>query len=163
MCDLEYCDFLECEIREYNSKEEFFADKNDSNYMLRENGNEKGIVLEYYNLSTKKNDYIYNYDNFKTLEEFEKWEETEIDKILEDDNLDYNGTTFWRLNKYNVVLVKRNREWFSNNYSKIAQFWNNVEEARKNNTYAEFINNKNKQKFEKAKYLENMPKINFID
>ena len=54
VCDLEYCDFLECEIKEYNSKEEFFADKNDSNYMLRENGNEKGIVLEYYNLSTKK-------------------------------------------------------------------------------------------------------------
>ena len=45
VCDLEYCDFLECEIREYNNKLEFFQDTNSVNPLLRENGNEKGIVI----------------------------------------------------------------------------------------------------------------------
>ena len=35
VCDLEYCDFLECQIREYNSKNEFFEDTHENNYKLR--------------------------------------------------------------------------------------------------------------------------------
>ena len=136
VCDLEYCDFLECEIREYNNKLEFFQDTNSDNPLLRENGNEKGIVIEVYDKTLKKTIYFYNYDIFKNYEEFCSWEEKIIDDILSNDNYEYNTTTFWKLNKFNVVLVKRNREWFSNNYIKIYNFWMKVLESRENNTYA---------------------------
>ena len=34
VCDLEYCDFLECELREYNNQKEFFEDVDENNYLL---------------------------------------------------------------------------------------------------------------------------------
>ena len=146
VCDLEYCDFLECEIREYESKEQFFSDTNKSNNLLRENGNEKGIIIEVYNTELKKTIYFYNYDKFNTIEEFKIWEEKIIDEILENPIYEYNTTTFWKLNKFNVVLVKRNRNWFTNNYIKIYNFWQQVLDARKNNTYVQTEEQKNKKK-----------------
>jgi len=162
VCDLEYCDFLECELREYNNQKEFFEDVDENNYLLRKNGNEKGVIIEVYDLSIKKTIYFYNYDNFRTVEEFKIWEEKIIDEILETENYEYNTTTYWKLNKFNVVLVKRNREWFNNNYIKIYNFWQQVLEARRNNTYAETEQQKQKKnnyvpKFEKTDDFEFLP------
>ena len=135
VCELEYCDFLECELREYNNQNDFFEDVNENNYLLRKNGNEKGIIIEVYDISLKKTIYFYNYDNFKTREDFKLWEDNIIDEILENENYEYNTTTYWKLNKFNVVLVKRNREWFYNNYIKISDFFFFLLDASKNNTY----------------------------
>ena len=137
VCDLDYCDFLECEIREYESEKDFFEDKNENNSLLRVNGNEKGILIEVYNTELKKTIYFYNYDKFKTIQEFNCWQEKIIDEILGNPIYEYNTTTFWKLNKYNVFLVKRNRNWFTNNYIKIYNFWQKVLDARINNTFAE--------------------------
>ena len=60
------------------------------------------------------------------------WEEPFIDKILDSDNLEHAGTTFWYLNKISVVLVKRDREWFNSNFYRIKNFWDKVEDARIN-------------------------------
>ena len=162
VCDLEYCDFLECELREYESKEQFFSDTNKSNNLLRENGNEKGIIIEVYNTELKKTIYFYNYDKFNTIEEFKMWEEKIIDDILENSIYEYNTTTFWKLNIFNVVLVKRNRNWFTNNYIKIYNFWKQVLDARKNNTYVQSEEQKNKKKKYVKKYdkLEDFEFIN---
>ena len=156
VCDLEYCDFLECELREYDNKQQFFEDVHPHNYLLMKNGNEKGVIIEVYDKTLKKIIYFYNYDNFKTIEEFNIWEDKIIDDILENDNYEYNITTFWKLNIFNVVLVKRNRNWFSNNYIKIYNFWNKVLDARKNNTYEEQKKKKNNyvKKFEKTDDFE---------
>ena len=164
VCDLEYCDFLECQIREYNSKKEFFEDTHENNYKLRANGMEKGIVLEVYDTELKKTKYYYNYDKFSSQEELSAWEGKFIDEILNDDKLEYNKTTFWRLEKYNVVLVKRNREWFTNNYLKIAMFWNQVLESRVNNTYAEeILNCKNKNIPLYPKKIDKNDEFQFLD
>jgi len=160
VCDLDYCDFLECEIREYNSKEEFSNDKHCDNYLLRENGNEKGIIIEVYDRTEKKTIYYYNYDNFRTLEDLDLWEDTIIDEILLDSNLEYNKTTFWKVTKYNVVLVKRDKEWFTDNYSKIADFWQQVIDSRANNTYVN-DNSKTKKNTYVKKYKDE--EFNFLD
>jgi putative phage-type endonuclease len=161
VCDLEYCDFLECQLREYSSKNDFFADTHHENYLLRENGNEKGVIVEVYDLNDKKTKYHYTYDNFRTVEDFNLWEESIIDTILEDSNLEYNKTTFWKMEIYNVVLVKRNKEWFTNNYSKIADFWDNVLESRLNKTY-EIDISKSKSK-SKSKSIPFVKKYNVED
>ena len=147
VCDLEYCDFLECEIREYDKEKDFFEDVSDNNYLLRKNGNEKGVLIEVYDLEKKKTIYFYNYDNFKNIEEFKKWEDKIIDEVLSNKNYEYNKTTFWKLTKFNVVLVKRNREWFNNNYIKIYNFWQNVLDARRNNTYTQEEEQKKKKPY----------------
>lgn len=163
VCDLEYCDFLECEIREYSNKEDFFEDVNENNSLLRKNGNEKGIIIEVYDLSLKKTIYFYNYDNFKTFEDFKLWEDNIIDFILGNPNYEYNTTTFWKLNKFNVVLVKRNREWFNNNYIKIYNFWQKVLDARKNNTYSNEEEQKKKKKPNYVPKYEKVDDFEFLD
>ena len=108
--------------------------------------------------------YYYNYDQFSNQEDLSAWEGKIIDTILSDDKLEYNKTTFWRLEKYNVVLVKRNREWFTNNYLKIAMFWSQVLESRVNNTYAdEILKCKNKEIPLYPKKIDKNDDFQFLD
>lgn len=137
VCGLEYCDFLECEIKTYNTKQDYlddcFVNEDGSKDMNKtKTGNEKGIIFETYNTELKKYDYEYRYENFRTMEEMDEWEDPFVDKILDSSNLEHAGTTLWYLNKMSVVLVKRDREWFNSNFCRIKKFWEKVEDARIN-------------------------------
>ena len=137
VCGLEYCDFLECEIKVYNSKQDylddcFINDDGSTDFTRTKMGNEKGVLFETFNTTLKNFAYEYNYENFKSIEEIELWEEPFIDKIINSDNLEHAGTTFWYLNKISVVLVKRDRDWFNSNFYRIKNFWDKVEHARIN-------------------------------
>lgn len=137
VCDLEYCDYLECDIQVYNSRKDFFDDsfvKDDGtiDYKRTKKGNEKGVLFETLNTDNKSYDYQYNYDEIKSHKQLDKWEEPFIDKILESDNLEHAGTTLWYLNNISVVLVQRDKKWFSKNFVNIKRFWEKVEEARIN-------------------------------
>ena len=130
--------------------------------MLRENGHEKGAIVEVYDCIAKKTIYYYNYDKIDTIDNLNIWEDSIIDVILEDQNLEYNKTTLWKVTKYNVVLVKRDKEWFTNNYSKISDFWNLVLESRINKTYENYIaKSKTKTNNNLEKYKED--DFNFLD
>ena len=117
VCDLEYCDYLECDFQMYISKEDFFKDD------IRE----KGVIVELYD--TKLNKTLYNYandENIKSYELFKPWEDSIVSKIYDNDDLEYLTTTYWYLNKLNVVLVKRDRNYFTKNYINIKKFWDDV-------------------------------------
>ena len=134
VCDLDLCDFLECDFQIYESKEAFFKDNKDSNNKhLNVNNKEKGIIIELYDQSIKKYVYYYNNKDHYNYNEFKLWEDSIISKVLENDTLDYVKTSFWYLNKYNVVLVKRDRGWFNNIFLDIKTFWEDVEKHRVNN------------------------------
>jgi putative phage-type endonuclease len=137
VCGLEYCDYLECEIRVYNSKKDYLDDcfvNEDGTLDINKTriGNEKGIIFETFNTDIKNYSYEYKYDNFLSIEEIDKWEEPFIDTIIDSTNLEHGGTTFWYLNKLSVVLVKRDRDWFNSNFCKIKKFWDFVEHSRIN-------------------------------
>lgn len=133
VCDLEWCDFLECDIKEYRNRDEFIKDCNDSyskdseDYIqYRKNNMEKGAILEIYNQDLKKMEYKYPNIDFN-LEQLDKWIEDNIDIILDSDNLEYVNTTYWKLDKYTVTLIKRDRDWFLNKaFPCIENFWNQV-------------------------------------
>ena len=130
VCDLEYCHFLECDIREYKNKVEFFQDcytdeNNNKNINLQKNGMEKGVVIELYDHKLKKMVYRYSKPNITEFE-LTSWEEQIIDISLEDDTLDYIKTSYWKLVEYCCTLIKRDREWFKNVYPEIERFWNDV-------------------------------------
>ncbi len=123
VCDLEYCDFLECDFQMFKSKEDYFQ----SNIQF------KGIIIELFDVKRQKN--IYHYLDIKLINDKEyikKWEEEIIDKIFENENLEYTKTTYWYLNKINIILVKRDRSYFNRNFIKIKQFWDKVLHYRRN-------------------------------
>ena len=114
VCDLQYCDFLECDFQIYQ-KDDYLADTSHEF---------KGVIVELYN--TKLSKPIYHYYDDK--DDLEKWEKQIIDTIFAvgNDGLEYVGTTYWYLNKYNVVLVERDLKYFSSNYENIENFWKEV-------------------------------------
>jgi putative phage-type endonuclease len=122
VCNLKYCDFLECKISEYNSKDDYFQD---GDFEYTKNGKEKGIIIEVYNHELEK--IVYNYANIGTsLDEFLKWEENIIDDVLKDSNLEYIQTSFWKLDEYNCLLIEKNEEFWEETKPKILKFWEDV-------------------------------------
>ena len=148
VCDLEYCDYLECDFQMYASKEDFFKDD------IRE----KGIIVEFYDINLKKNlNYCATEDHIKSYDLFKQWEETLISKIYDNEQLEYLTTTYWYLNKLNVVLVKRDKSYFTRNYGHIKQFWDDVLKYRE-------IGLDTLKKIKKDKYKPYKEKeLNFLD
>jgi putative phage-type endonuclease len=135
VCDLEYCDFLECNIGEV-SKEEFFNNNHtslkyyDNSKSVSNYSNpsmEQGVLIDTYCKVFKKNVYHYApFEMCETIESITKWEDEIIDKILADDNLDYNATTYWRLIEYSIIFVKRDKPWFKRAHKKLEKCWNEI-------------------------------------
>jgi len=149
VCDLEYCDFLECDFQKYGSKDDFFNDT--------EPFKEKGIIVEFYDSKLKKTLYYYSKEiHVKCKETFEKWEETLMNPIYENEHLDYLTTVFWYLNQYNVVLVKRDKNYFNTNYENIKLFWDDVLKYRE-------IGIESLKKIKKPKNNYKEPELNFLD
>ena len=148
VCDLEYCDYLECDFQMYKSKEEFFEDD------IRE----KGIIVEFYDTNLKKNlNYYATEDHIKSYDLFKKWEDSLVSKIYDNDDLEYLTTTYWYLNKLNVVLVKRDKSYFTKNYINIKKFWDDVLKYRE-------IGIDTLKKTKKIKYKPYKEKeLNFLD
>ena len=135
VCNLEYCDFLECKISEYKTQEKYFNDIET---------NDKGSVIESYNIDTKQTQFYYSKIGINK-EEFNNWTDTIFDDICNDSKLEYTGTTFWKLEKYSCVLLKRNREWFKKILPDIKTFWDTVINYRKNG-YDELLKKKKTSK-----------------
>lgn len=130
VCDLRYCDFVECLIQEYCDGDEYFNDVGQSNY-YNSLGMEKGVIVDAYDLTLKKEVFYYGKMGM-SRDEIEKWESNIIDEIMADENLEYQQTSYWKLVTYNALLIERQVEWW-NSFAlpKINQFWADVLEHRK--------------------------------
>ena len=107
VCNLDKCDFLECEIFQFNTIEEF-EESTDIN---------KGILVnktEHDNSSETK--YIYPPDNLNTQEEMINWANVQRGKIEEPTEL-----VFYSITKWHVINIERNKEWFENVKNDIKQ------------------------------------------
>ena len=130
VCDLEYCDFVECLIQEYKTEDDFFNDVGESNF-YNSLSMEKGVIVDAYDLNLKKEVFYYGKLGM-SREEIKKWESDIIDQIMENENLEYQCTSYWKLVKYSALLIKRDLEWWNNQaLPKINQYWNDVLEHRK--------------------------------
>ena len=130
VCDLRYCDFVECNIEEYKSSDDFFNDVGETPF-YNSNGMEKGVIVDDYDLELKKEVFYYGRLGMDR-KEIEQWESKIIDKIMANDNLEYQQTSYWKLTKYNALLIERQLEWW-NTFAlpKINQYWSDVLEHRK--------------------------------
>uniref|UniRef100_A0A6C0HYE5 Uncharacterized protein n=1 Tax=viral metagenome TaxID=1070528 RepID=A0A6C0HYE5_9ZZZZ len=96
-CDLEFCDYVETQIKEYETEEEFFADEERT----------KGLIL----ILEKNGESVYKYMPLTIgteIKEIKAWmEETYNDEYK------YVNTIYWYLENYEISLVIRNHDWFN--------------------------------------------------
>lgn len=126
-CDLEYCDFLETRIKEYEQEEEFYNDTKD-----------KGIILHFVEKITIPSDngenpasysgqpnYIYMpLDNNLDKESIDKWIGEKKTELSEKWSI--YSTIYWYLDQFSCVLIERNRKWFQAVVPKIEDTWNTI-------------------------------------
>ena len=137
VCKLWECDFLECKIIEC-TKEEFVKSEK-----------EKGIVIDILYNDTNNTGFIYAplhlFPN-----NYEKWLDNELDKIIDNDNITFLKISYWILNKMNCVKVKRDPHWFYSKKPEIIKFWNEVIYHRENGY--ENLESKTKRRKKKKNY-----------
>ena len=126
VAELEYCDFLECSIKEYKNDEDFMDDGNE---IYTSKGLEKGVIINI--LDIEKNSLKYLYCKLSiNKKEINKWLDSELEKILKSPDIELVNITWWRLEKYSCTLVKRDKNWFTNKVADIYKFWEEVEHYR---------------------------------
>tara|TARA_E500000178_G_scaffold354105_1_gene421988 strand:- start:3956 stop:5482 length:1527 start_codon:yes stop_codon:yes gene_type:complete len=145
-CDLNYCDFLETQFKEYESEEQFYNDNNKT----------KGVVLHFIerisigggiSTSPKTNEikmttgyqlvqqtsgvpkYVYMPLTIeRTRESIEQWIEMTRNKLRRSWSL--YSTDYWYLEKQSCVLVERNKQWFEKALPLIEETWNTILKER---------------------------------
>ena len=130
VCNLSYCDFLECKMVEYNSLEHYLDDtKNHDEKVLKTVDNSvKGCIITYIDIN---NNYVYFYSELGINEQqFYDWKLDVKTKTM-NKNLRYKEDTFWRIDKMSCVRVSRDQKWFNNILPKLRNVWFRIEERRK--------------------------------
>ena len=132
VCDLEECDFVETRIKEYPTKYEFFESPNEW----------KGVVLTFlprikidssiqkHQPPSQKPFYEYlllNPHDLTPGQTVESWTQSKKDQYP--DSVLSNGS-YWGLDQYSCVLVKRNRTWFAAAIPRIERIWRIIEKER---------------------------------
>jgi len=133
VCKLETCDFVETRIKEFDDMEEYLDKREEYEY--------NGIVLEFLPkfkpCDISSNEQVLNnnkkklfhmiLDNSKSKNEIEEI----INKAREDnENFYLLGVSYWYLDEFSCVLVKRNELWFKKSLSEIENVWNIIEKER---------------------------------
>jgi len=122
-CNLEECDFLETRFKEFETEEDFYSD------LVSEF---KGIILFFLAKSPEKGNKFEYMPLYISLEKHSvnQWIR-DIQEKFQDDYLLYDRS-YWYLDEYSCVNVKRNAPWFESVLPIIENAWKTVEYERKN-------------------------------
>ena len=154
-CDLDDCDFWQCEISEYEDKEEFIDDTNvDEPWLSISSGFEKGCVIQllpkkvyskfvsdndnidikqYYEIVYEHAQFIYPPRIDMTPFELDVWVNDTIQQIhIEHRSYCLDKIIWWKLVKSHNVTIKRDKEWFKESLPIFTKMWNYVLFFREN-------------------------------
>jgi|LauGreSuBDMM15SN_2_FD.fasta_scaffold00529_4 putative phage-type endonuclease len=134
-CNLEYCDFVETRIKEYEDATQYYSD---------DQHKYKGVVLYFVKkmLVTEalleqglpQNDGLYNIPHYEYMPintpicEVKEWVATMKDRLKSDYVL--YKINYWYLDQISCVLVQRNREWFQSVLPRFIELWETIEKER---------------------------------
>ena len=188
-CDLEYCDFWQCNIKEHEDFEDInsvFLDtytENQDEQIQFSNNFKRGMILQFlpknhilnkYEKLEWFSKYIYPPHLNMSAKEYDKWINYMINnyqKHYPDLINDYyfDKVLYWKLENSHNYKIKRDSEWFNKNLPRFKEFWDKVVLYRNNEEEKEnFLKNK-KQKNTYTPYTNintsntNTNKYNFID
>ncbi len=145
-CNLNECDFWQCKITEYESKEAFLNDTNlKEPFRSKQTGMEKGCLIQIVPMNKHeelKNNYwdtVYECAKFihppkieMSPYECDKWI---AETMVNFDELCLEGYCFdsikyWRAEKSKCVVIKRDKQWFAESLPIFQQMWKYVEYLR---------------------------------
>lgn len=174
-CNLNECDFWQCSIVEYDSREDFINDtKKDEPFRSAQSGFEKGAIIQLLPFeqseihSSERYDQVV-YDHAKwlyppTLEmsplDYDKWIAESISNLKNHEIYSkyyVDCIKYWKLTDSFCITVERDKEWFEKELPNYRKTWDYVEFLRKNpdkmkilNDYVETFNiEKTVEKFDK--------------
>jgi putative phage-type endonuclease len=104
VCGLEECDYFECEF-------------STTNYAEIKNSEYHGVILE-----APEQKYIYSPDVDLSIQELKTWDESHDESYIRH---------IWKLEKYNTVRVKKNKEFIDEKLVLLEQVWQNILRYRK--------------------------------
>ena len=129
-CDLNECDFLETRFLEYENETSFLKDS-DTSLFTSIQGERKGIILYFSNQITGSPLYIYTPLHILSYKQYEKWSEQLIENtLIQQPDLIWVRTIYWKLDEWSCLLVQRNKKWFEDVVPMISNFWNIIEKER---------------------------------
>jgi putative phage-type endonuclease len=124
VCELEECDYIECDFKIYDSLNVYTNDNNAAT-------TNHGIIAEYKNKRTEEYFYLYSEPYLTAAAAYE-----DIKKQMSDPAIKHNADllfmklTPWRLNQINVQRVSFDAAKWNEIVPKINAFWDKVEECR---------------------------------
>ena len=104
VCGLEECDYFECEF-------------STGNYTTIKNSDYRGVILE-----APEQKYIYSPGVNLSIEDLKAWEESYDRSYIRH---------IWKMEKYNIVRVKKNKEFINEKMTLLQQVWHNILRYRK--------------------------------
>jgi len=148
-CQLNSCDFWQCNIKEYNNRTDFIKDSGTESFRTKL-GREKGCIIQIIpkKFGSDKIDSIYEHASFiyppkieMTIKEVDNWILHSINELDEEYYLD--KIIYWYLENSNCCEISRDDEWFEDNLHIMKKIWNYVKFFRNNpskaNELIEFI------------------------
>jgi hypothetical protein len=140
VCGMEECDFVETRFKEYDDAQDYYDDVQiDYVYATVEHdwndfGCERGIILYFADLQTRKPHYEYMPMEYRDVETQEAWVSNTIakfDKSPSQSEYIWIRNIYWKLDQYSCVLVRRNHSWF-NDYAapRLECVWRIIEKER---------------------------------
>ena len=127
VCNLEYCDYLECKFSEYYQENDFWMDW-DKSETLTQDFKEKGIIIEYIdNDMNSKPKYIYS-DVYLSKDKIHEWYFQTVNDLMNRGLEHY--IKFWKLELCNVQRIKRDKEFFSREITLLETVLNQVQQFR---------------------------------
>ena len=127
VCELDRCDFLECNLKEYDGIEEYLEDNFNGDFTKNKYGMEKGVLLTFYNKSTKKNNFCYGPLCLDSKELIEKWIDENKERFLEEnEDCLFMCIDYWYLVEISCIPIYRNQEWFHEALIPLTEFWNTI-------------------------------------
>ena len=163
-CNLEECDFLQVKFIEYSDQTEYQNDIYKENEIIKIGYSSlnlpKGLVLAFVKDNYEGNPTI-DYKYSKLCLSYEDILEWSLKEVC-DFNKDYDRIVkhWWKIERYECVLVGRDRQWWLETQPKIIDFWEDVEHHRKIGIQ-ELLDKKEEKKNKKIKNKKKIQKNSF--
>lgn len=152
VCNLDVCNFLECVVKHYDTKEEYEKDVFENGKTKKErvthtsNGMEKGVMME--GISPSTNTFFYRYSPLGIMpNKIDAWlakseESIKKEAIKEGFNDVKIRPVYWYAKKYSCIRVYKDSNWITNHIAEFHKFWRTIEYYRENGVekLEEFMN-----------------------
>jgi hypothetical protein len=149
-CDLEFCDFIQCALKEYDNREEYLKDVNhkfiitegtDGSLMEIDNSMSKGMLLQFLpkiyepryegDKHIYKGFYIYPPRLNMSQSQYESWVLASISTWQKDypeiaDTYYFDRVLYWKINNAHTVTIPRDRKWFDHVFPILKETWTKV-------------------------------------